>query len=194
MPYKPPTPNSYTPIDPGLWPAVCVAVIDLGTSDDTYMGETKSRPKVAVGWEIHAEKEGKPVKELMWKIYTSSLHEKSTLRKHLESWRGRKFTNNELIEFDFYKMVGAPCLINVIHEVKDDSVRAKIESILTSKDKVDAEHPKWFFSFQDAELNMEVFNALPDFLKQIIERSFEWDYRKEDHKPPASQEEDDIPF
>ena len=33
---------------------------------------------------------------LVWKRYTLSLGDKATLRAHLEAWRGRKFTADEL--------------------------------------------------------------------------------------------------
>ena len=58
--------------------------------------------------------DGKPF--LIKKDYRASLHEKAGLRKDLEAWRGRPFTNVELQGFDLENVVGAPCMLNVIHK------------------------------------------------------------------------------
>jgi len=52
--------------------------------------------------------------------YTVSLHEKARLRKDLETWRGRKFTKDELDQFDLEKLLGANCQLQIVHQVADD--------------------------------------------------------------------------
>ena len=47
--------------------------------------------------------------------YTASLNVKSVLRRDLSAWRGRDFTQAELEEFNLRNIVGAPCLLQVIH-------------------------------------------------------------------------------
>jgi hypothetical protein len=49
------------------------------------------------------------------KRYTASLNEKATLRKDLESWRGKPFTKEELAAFDLEKLLGANGLFSVVH-------------------------------------------------------------------------------
>jgi hypothetical protein len=45
-----------------------------------------------------------------------SVHEKATLRKTIEIWRGRKFTSDdEAAGFDFEKLVGQNCQVQVQH-------------------------------------------------------------------------------
>jgi hypothetical protein len=51
--------------------------------------------------------------------FTLSLHEKASLRKILQSWRGKAFTPEELKKFDVTTILGKPCLITVTHEPKD---------------------------------------------------------------------------
>jgi len=46
--------------------------------------------------------------------YTASLNEKANLRRDLESWRGRPFTAEELQGFDLEKVVGKPCMLNLV--------------------------------------------------------------------------------
>jgi hypothetical protein len=44
------------------------------------------------------------------KEFTLSMHEKSTLRQFLESWRGKAFTEKEALSFDVTALIGKPCL------------------------------------------------------------------------------------
>lgn len=202
--YKPPTSTGFTPMDTGIWPAICVAFVDLGTSEDTYIDKTTMRAKIAVGWEVAGERAGEPVKELVWKVFTSSLHEKSTLRKWLESWRGRKFSANEINEFDFIDMLDKPCQVNFMHKEAEKGTRGYVDSVLPAgKTKIKREHPLWFFSFQDVKLDMDVFNAIPDFLRDTIKKSDEWDYREKydagtdydnDSAPPDDDDDGELPF
>src|SRR4051794_3571047 len=99
----------------GAHAGVCVDVIDLGIVESEFNGEKKKAHKVRVVWQIEEEQDnGK--RFTAGKRYTLSLHEKATLRKDLESWRGRPFTNQELDGFDLEKLLGIGALINVIHE------------------------------------------------------------------------------
>ena len=66
---------------------------------------------------------------LISKTYTASMHEKAALSKDLESWRGRAFTDEERDGFDLKKVLGQPCLLNVIHENKGGTVYANIASV-----------------------------------------------------------------
>ena len=79
-----------------------------GWCKSTYSGErTKTQHKVNVIWEIGEKRDdGKPFRPR--KRYTLSLHEKASLRKDLESWRGRPFTDSELEGFDLEALLGVP--------------------------------------------------------------------------------------
>jgi len=100
----------------GMIQAVCVFFHDIGTQRGEYMGEPTVRKQVIVTWEL-AEKittgefTGKPF--LMSKYYTQSLSEKATLRKDLENWRGKTFTEDELNGFSLKKIIGANCFLNL---------------------------------------------------------------------------------
>ena len=49
------------------------------------------------------------------KTYTASLFEAAALRKDLESWRGKSFTEEELGGFDISKLLGCTARIEVGH-------------------------------------------------------------------------------
>ena len=98
----------------GTHSAVCVDVVDLGDLTVVYGGKEKTQHKVKIVWQIdEARKDGKPFQ--VNKRYTCSLHEKANLRKDLESWRGRGFTDEECAGFDIEALVGVSCMLNLIH-------------------------------------------------------------------------------
>lgn len=109
--------SKYTPAPEGLHPAVCCDVVDLGLVDDGF----GQRHKVEIRWQLDLEVEdgsGRPV--LVRKRYNNSLHEKATLRKDLETWRGRPFSKEELQGFDLEKLIGVSCQAQVMHRITDD--------------------------------------------------------------------------
>jgi len=122
--------KSFTPAPAGVHQAVCCDVVDLGLVEVEWQGQKNTKPMVRLVWQI-AESEpetGKPY--LIAKRYGASLHKKATLRKDLQSWRGRPFTEAELKEFDLDNVIGAGALLNVVHNVKDGTTYANIEAIM----------------------------------------------------------------
>jgi len=114
----------------GTQQAVCVFVFDIGLQRGEYLGVENVLPKIIVCWEsvetmTTGEYAGKPF--MLSKYYTLSLHEKSNLRRDLENWRGKKFTEQELEGFDVERLVGANCLLNVVATDKD---KRKISAIM----------------------------------------------------------------
>ena len=121
--------QTFTPAPVGVHQAVCVDVIDKGIVEVTYQGKTKKQHKISVAWQIDERRDdGKPY--LVYKRYTLSLNEKATLRKDLESWRGRAFTREEEMGFDVESVLGANCLINVQHNTVGDKTYANVVSIM----------------------------------------------------------------
>lgn len=100
----------------GNLPAVCVGLIDLGTQQDAYLGKPREVHQLVIVWELtgmNSSKTGKP--HVVCQKFTASLGRKATLRRTLESWRGMPIRDDE--EFDLYKIVGAPCLLQISHDV-----------------------------------------------------------------------------
>jgi hypothetical protein len=66
--------------------------------------------------------------------YTVSLHKKSRLRQHLEMWRGKAFTAEELKGFDLEKLIGANGQMQVVHNVADEGkVYANVQAIVPAQ-------------------------------------------------------------
>lgn len=108
--------SSFTPCPEGLHQAVCVDVVDLGI----VSGQFGEKHKVEVRWQVDVEDEQRGKRYELRKWYTLSLHEKANLRKDLECWRGRKFTENELAGFDLEHLIGVNCQLQVIHNISDE--------------------------------------------------------------------------
>ena len=163
--------------EPGTTQAVCCAVWDLGLQKTTFMGEDKIQHKIIIAWEItqkidapDSEYHGKPY--MMNKKYTLSLGEKANLRKDLESWRGRPFTEDELRNgFDIEKLYGINCYLGVKHEAaKNDpsKVYANVSAILPLPKNVDKIQPlrtrdelppKWVIEKQELAVSDPVADA-----------------------------------
>lgn len=119
----------FIPAPAGVHSAVCVDVVDLGVLEVTYSGQTKRQHKIRIVWQIDEDMEsGKPF--IVQRRYTLSLHEKASLRRDLESWRGRPFTESELEGFDVETVIGVPCMLNIIHQQGQSGTFANVTSIM----------------------------------------------------------------
>lgn len=107
--------GDFTPAPEGLWPGVCVDVVDLGI---LQYGDYEPSHQIEIRVVLDAEPvlpTGKP--HMAVKRFTLSLHEKSKLRPFLESWRGKKFSSEELKGFDVEALIGACGQFQIIHVV-----------------------------------------------------------------------------
>lgn len=123
--------GSFIPAPPGQHSAVCVDIVDLGMLEVTFGKETTNKHKIRIVWQIEeVMADNKPY--IASKMYTLSLHQKSQLRKDLESWRGKQFSPEELEGFDVENLLGVNCLLNVIQEVstKNGKTYSNIASIM----------------------------------------------------------------
>lgn len=114
--------GDFKQVPSGVYVARCYSLIDLGTQ----MGEgqyAKEQKKIRIAFEIFGEDDdgvpltvdidGKEMPLTKSKTYTLSLHEKSSLRKDLASWRGADFTEEEAKGFDISKLLGVYCMVNI---------------------------------------------------------------------------------
>lgn len=192
------------PCPAGNHVARCIGLIDLGTQEETYQGKPKRQRKILIKWETPLEtkvfkEENGEQPYIISKEYTMSLADKSNLKKDLESWRGRAFTEQELAGFDLKNVLGVPCLVNVIH---NDNGYAKITNVsplpkgTTCPEAINV--PFQYFSLD--EFDKVAFDSLSEFWKKKIESSPEYKSLGsperatsfDDMGTPAG--DDDIPF
>jgi hypothetical protein len=195
--------KDFEKVPQGVHIAVCNMVVDVGQQANKRYG--KSQHKVYVRWEI-------PGKRISWQdqqggkhegpmtigtFYTASLSEKALLRRDLENWRGRAFTDAELQKFDLFNILGVPCQIMVKHNTDGAKVYANVAGVMclppgASKPKAENDLIKW--SPDDGAQ----WEQLPEWLRKRIEESRPQQssgqangYGSGDPDPEFS---DDIPF
>ena len=189
--------GNYVQAPPGVHPAICYSVVDLGTQEKTWEGKTWDSHQVFISWELPTqmfEFDGVTKPIAMSGFYTVSLHEKANLRIMLEGWRSKGFSSEELKGFNIKDILEKPCLMNVIE--KDG--KAKIGSVMPADDGA-----KSFTQFNDTlyfsfEEGLEIPGNIPEGIKNIIRKAKEfdegtdWDAMRKGE--PAIHGEDNIPF
>ena len=196
-------------IPAGNYVARCYKMIEIGTIPTEYLGETKMLHKVRIGWELPTElKVFNPEKGeqpcVIDKEYTLSLGEKANLRKDLQSWRGKAFTEAEAEAFDITKLLGVPCMLNIIHVQGKKDANKTYQSIgSVSPMPKGLECPAQInptFTFEFDNFNQEKFDSLPDFIKDTIKTSEEFKALTnpiadaKDEPKGLAEEHDDLPF
>jgi hypothetical protein len=153
--------TKFQPAPAGTYAAVCCDVFDLGVLTVEWQGQKKQQHKVLVSWQINEDRDdGKPY--LVSKRYTLSLHEKAGLRKDLEAWRGRKFTEEELHRFDVETIVGKPCLLNIIHNQSGGDTYANVAGVMALPKGMPAPIVRDFVRRIDREPQQHGVNPLTD--------------------------------
>lgn len=183
--------------------ARCIQIVDLGTQKSEYLGQEKELHKVRITWELPTEKrvfkeENGEQPFLVSKEFTLSLGEKANLRKVLESWRGKAFDETELQGFDLLKLLGAPCMLQIIHKVSQSGNKyAEISSVMKLMKGTECPaqiNPSTSLSFED--WNEEVFNGLNEWLRDKIKQSPEYKQLREPENKEVNHAnaENDLPF
>lgn len=175
------TGTNFTPVPAGTYAARCYSMIHIGTVTENYMGEDKEMNKVRITWELPTElkvfkEENGEQPYSVSKEFTLSMHEKANLRKFLEGWRGKGFTEEEAKSFDITKLLGKPCLLSIIHKAnKQGNQYATISGVSTLPKGMDC--PAQInknFEFTWDEFSQEKFDSLPDYLKEKMRTSREY--------------------
>jgi len=194
--------GTFEPMPSGNYVARCYSMIQIGTVEEEYEGQKKKTSKVRLSFEFPTEL--KVFKEelgeqpfALSKEYTLSMHEKASLRKDLENWRGQAFTEAEAKSFDVSNLIGKSCMINVIHKVDSQgTMRAKISSISTMPKGLQAPtqiNPTQLLSYDN--FDYKLFETLPEYLRKKIESTPE--YLAMENKESVKQvidSNDSLPF
>lgn len=173
---KPKTP----PVEPGVYMAVCVGVIDLG---EQYSEKFKNyQNKVKFVWELSGETieiDGETKPRQLSKEFTISASAKGNLRAFLSSWNSKQYGDEEFCELELFDQIGKACQLQVVlNETGEYSNVANLMPLpkgLTLppplSERIVWDMEKW----DDA-----VFEKLPEWTKEQIKKSTQ--YQKE-HAP-----------
>lgn len=185
----------------GTHVARCIKVIDIGTQRGDYQGKATSRRQCIIGWELSNElmAEGDYVGQpfTVSKFYTASLGEKANLRRDLENWRGRSFTDQELGGFESKNIIGKTCMLSLTLNEKA-KIRVTGVMALPKGMEVPGQVNKSIYFSMD-EFDAGVFDALSDGIKKMISSSPEYLAAIKQSLGGGSQTshdgvDDDIPF
>ena len=175
-------------------------IIDLGTQKSEYMGQVKMLRKVKFFWELHGDDlkiEGKPL--IQTRNYTLSLGDKASLRKDLESWRGKSFTDDELRGFDLTNLLDKWCMITVQHRESNGKTYADavavtpVPAVVAKAGLPSGVNPTLLFDMQ--KFDQAVFDGLSDGLKNQIQQSAEFQNKnRKVHNAIEDDEDLSVPF
>ena len=123
-----PPPTSYTPCPAGLHQAVCCDIVDLGLKETKF----GLKHKVRFTWQTDRVNPETGARFDCIRSYTRSMDRRSTLRTHLESWRGRSFSEPELKQgFDLERLIGVNAYLNITHQATADGrIYANVSAIM----------------------------------------------------------------
>lgn len=171
------------PIPAGNYVARCYQMLHIGTVKESFQGEEKMLNKIRIGWELPNElrvfKEEKGEQPcVISKEFTLSLNEKANLRKLLASWRGKDFTEEEAKCFDVTKLLGATCMLNIIHKPKKSDpsvVYEEIGSVSPMPKGIKCPpqiNKNMVLQYDDFDYGL--YDSLPEFIKDKVKTSEEY--------------------
>ncbi len=165
--------KDFAPCPEGMHHAVCVAVIDIGTHINNFGNEQQ---KMVLMWEIPAlpnpDNDNKPF--TVSKRYTNSLSEKAHLLKDLTTWRGTAFTAEQMAKFDVSKVLGQPCMLQIMHSPPQDGRKtyANVNAVMQlppGTHPPSATIPSVMFDIDNPDMN--IYNNLSKGMQNTIMRS-----------------------
>lgn len=186
----------------GTYVAVCNLLADLGLQPGSDM-YPNPKHKVAIRFEVPDERikyevdgQHREGPMTLTKTFTASMNAKSNLRKFLEAWRGRSFTEDEAAGFDIHTLLGVPAMLTVVeyHNKRGETKTAiggasrLMKGIVAPK----AENPLLYYMPGDDESQRSM---LPKWIQDAIANQVqpEPDPAPEPEAEPPF-EDDDIPF
>jgi hypothetical protein len=175
--------------------AICYSLVELGHQYSAKYD--KWQPKVQIAWELPTEPmaDGRPF--VVSQRYTASLGELASLRRDLEGWRGRPFTEEELAGFDLKNILGKPCMVNVVHNKPKDRTYANVKSVASVPKGFQVPqqvNPSVLFELGDQGYDAEIFASLPEWMRNTILESRELKSMNQDYsqeEPQGTPEFDD---
>ena len=185
------------PVEPGVYMAVCVGVVDLG---EQYSEMYKSYSnKVKFVWALPGETievDGKTEERQLSREFSIATKKTSKLRTFLGSWNSKNYSDEEYMELDLFDQVGKVCQLNVV--LNDTGEYANVDSVMPIPKGMPAPTSKTaFFTWDMDAWDDAVFESLPEWTREQIKKSTQ--YQKE-HAPADTVEvvtslpEKEVPF
>ena len=168
------------PVEPGVYMAVCVGVVDLG---EQYSEKFKSYSnKVKFVWALPGETieiDGKPEERQLSKEFTISASKKGSLRGFLESWNSKTYSDEEFGEVDLFDQIGKACQLQVV--LNDTGEYSNVANLMPLPKGMPAPTSKTaFFTWDMDAWDDAVFEKLPVWTQEQIMKSTQY---QKNHAP-----------
>lgn len=161
-------------IEPGVYMAVCIGVIDLG---EQYSEMFKNyRNEVQIVWEIPSETveiDGETKPRQLSRTFSVATSKKANLRAIISSWNGKTYSDEEFGELDLFVQIGKPCMLNVV--LNDSGEYSNVDSVVPMPKGVPAPVSttppiRWDMDAWDDA----VFQTLPEWARDKIKKSTQY--------------------
>lgn len=163
----------------GTYIAICTVVADPG---EQYSDKFKSySPKLHLGFDIPSERimiDGVDKPCRVSKDYTASINSKSAFFTMITSWQGKTLSDEEKQEFDASALLGKGCMVSVTVDETESGTYNRIASVVGLPAGIEtpkAENDLILFDWDT--FTEDGFNALPEWLKDKIKKSTEYQQR-----------------
>ena len=194
------------PIDAGTYPAIVAGLIDLGVQPQRpFKGQSKSpQHEIMITYELVTEfmkdEDGNELEDKPRHISERFPFHKLTAEMAKSTKRYKALDPHNKFEGDFSKLVGVPCSITVVqnYSQKTDRYYSNVSAVtppMKGFQFPDLKNPPKVLDRDDPD--MEVWEALPDFIKTIVTSGLDFSETKlakmlED-KPPEPPKEKSSP-
>lgn len=173
---KPKTP----PVEPGVYMAVCVGVVDLG---EQYSELYKSYSnKVKFVWALPSETievDGKTEERQLSREFSVATKKTGKLRTFLSSWNSKNYSDEEFMELDLFDQIGKACQLNVV--LNDTCEYANVDSVIPiPKGFPEPTSKTAFFTWDMDAWDDAVFEKLPAWTQDQIKKSTQY---QKNHAP-----------
>lgn len=160
-------------LEGGVYTAVSSAMIDVGLQTNEKFDKTQR--KFMMVWTILNEQieiKGEMQDRVISKEYTFSLHEKSTLRKDLQAWRGKTFTEEELNGFDLLNVLNKGCQLQIILEERNGNKYNNIAGIISlpKGSEMKGVDNAYYFDFE-TESTWVHYKNIPNWIREKIKKA-----------------------
>lgn len=168
------------PVEPGVYIAVCVGVIDLG---EQYSEKFKNyQNKVKFVWELVGETveiDGETKPRQLQKEFTISSNKKGSLRPFISSWNSKQYSDEEFAEFELFDQLRKPCQLQVV--LNETGEYSNVENLMPLPKGMPTPTPiSECFTWDMDKWDDAVFEKLPEWTQEQIKKSTQ--YQKE-HAP-----------
>ena len=178
---KPKTP----PVEPGVYMAVCVGVVDLG---EQYSEAFKSYSnKVKFVWALPGETieiDGKTEERQLSREFAVATKKNSKLRTFLGGWNSKNYSDEEFMDVDLFDQIGKPCQLQVV--LNDTGEYSNVANLMPLPKGMPAPTSKTaFFTWDMDAWDDAVFEKLPAWTQDQIKKSTQY---QKNHAPDTEIE------